>query len=68
MIRGTRCITVDDLYHSGLVFCMDCLSAFLNIEIFLASLLKLISKGAEMLSFDIGESVRAFAGKIRSRD
>ena len=47
---------------------MDCLSAFLNIEIFLASLLKLISKGAEMLSFDIGESVRAFAGKIRSRD
>lgn len=37
-------------------------------NVFLASLLKLISKGAEMLSFDTGESVRACAGKIRSRD
>jgi hypothetical protein len=37
-------------------------------NVFLASLLKLISKGAEMLSFDIGESVRASAGRIRAQD
>jgi hypothetical protein len=34
----------------------------------LAGLLKLISEGAEMLSVDIGESVRACSGKIRARD
>ena len=37
-------------------------------NVFLAGLLKLISKGAEMLSFDIGESVRASAGRIRAQD
>ena len=37
-------------------------------NVFLAGLLKLISKGAEMLSVDIGESVRACAGKMRARD
>jgi hypothetical protein len=37
-------------------------------NVFLAGLLKLISKGAEMLSVDIGESVRACSGKIRARD
>ena len=37
-------------------------------NIFLAGLLKLISKGREMLSVDIGESVRACLAKIRARD
>jgi hypothetical protein len=37
-------------------------------NVFLAGLLKLISKGAETLSVDIGESVRACAGKTRSWD
>jgi len=37
-------------------------------NVFLAGLLKLIRKGAEMLSVDIGESVRACAGKIRAGD
>ena len=37
-------------------------------NVFLAGLLKLIRKGAEMLSVDIGESVRACAGKIRGGD
>ena len=37
-------------------------------NVFLAGLLKLISRGAEMLSVDIWESVRACAGKIRARD
>ena len=37
-------------------------------NVFLAGLLKLILKGAEMLSVDIGESVRACSGKIRARD
>ena len=37
-------------------------------NVFLAGLLKLISKCAEMLSFEFGESVRARAGKIRARD
>ena len=44
---------------------------FMELEpgnVFLAGLLKLISKGAEMLSVDIGESVRACSGKIRARD
>jgi hypothetical protein len=35
---------------------------------FLAGLLKLISKCAEMLGIDIWESVRVCAGKIRARD
>ena len=37
-------------------------------NVFLAGLLKLISKCAEMLSVDIWESVRACAGKIRPQD
>jgi len=37
-------------------------------NVFLAGLLKLISKGAEMLSVDIEESVRACSGKIRATD
>jgi hypothetical protein len=37
-------------------------------NVFLAGLLKLISKDAEMPSGDIWESVRACAGKIRARD
>ena len=37
-------------------------------NVFLTGLLKLISEGAEMLSVDIGESVRACSGKIRARD
>ena len=37
-------------------------------NVFLAGLLKLISKCAEMLSVDIWESGRVCAGKIRARD
>jgi hypothetical protein len=37
-------------------------------NVFLVGLLKLISKCAEMLSVDIGESVRGCAGKIRARN
>jgi hypothetical protein len=37
-------------------------------NVFLAGLLKLISKGTEMPSLDIGESVRACAAKMRARD
>ena len=37
-------------------------------NVFLDGLLKLIGKGAEMLSVDIWESVRSCAGKIRARD
>jgi hypothetical protein len=37
-------------------------------NVFLAGLLKLISKCPEMLSVDIWESVRVRAGKIRARD
>ena len=37
-------------------------------NVFLVGLLKLISKSAEMLSLDIGESVHASSGKIRARD
>jgi hypothetical protein len=37
-------------------------------NVFLAALLKLISKSAEMLSVDIWESVRGWPGKIRARD
>jgi len=37
-------------------------------NVFLVGLLKLISKGAEMLSVDIGESVHASSGKIRAPD
>ena len=37
-------------------------------NVFLAGLLKLISKCAEMLSVDIWESVRVCAGKICARD
>jgi hypothetical protein len=35
-------------------------------NVFLAGLLKLFSKGAEMLGVDIGESVRACSGPIRA--
>ena len=37
-------------------------------NVFLAGLMKLISKGAGMPCVDIWESVRACAGKIRARD
>jgi hypothetical protein len=37
-------------------------------NVFLVGLLKLISKGAEMLSVDTGKSVHASSGKIRARD
>jgi hypothetical protein len=37
-------------------------------DVFLAGLLELISKSAEMLSIDIWESGRVCAGKIRARD
>jgi hypothetical protein len=37
-------------------------------NVFLADLLKLIGKCADMLSVDIWESVRVCAGKIRTRD
>ena len=37
-------------------------------NVFLARLVKVISKRAEMPTVDVWESVRACAGKIRGRD